>query len=87
MNQDTAQTIKSVILYIIKNSNEDKRDVYGIVKTAYFAQQNHLAEYGTPIFEDRIAALKFGPVPSFEYDVLNYSRMNKRGVLCQILNR
>lgn len=66
--------IKAVLLYIIQNSNQNRRDVYSIVKTAYYAQQTHFAKWALPIFKDRIAALKFGPVPSTIYDILKISR-------------
>ena len=39
MTKEDALTIKAVLLYIIKNSSEGRRDVYSIVKTAYYAQQ------------------------------------------------
>lgn len=78
MESEKILTLKAVILYIIKNSKTDKRDVYSIVKTAYFAQQNHLAEYGTQIFDDKITALPFGPVPSAVYDILKFSRGDKK---------
>lgn len=74
MDIEQVFTLKSVLLYIIKNSRPDRRDVYSIVKTAYFAQQIHLAEFGSPLFEDKIAALPFGPVPSAMYDILKIAR-------------
>lgn len=74
MSIEQVLTLKSVLLYIIRNSRQDRRDVYSIVKTAYFAQQMHLAEFGSPIFEDKISALPFGPVPSAMYDILKIAR-------------
>lgn len=67
-------TLKATILYIIEHSETDKRDVYGIVKTAFYAQQRHFAEWGTPLFDDKICALPFGPVPSAIYDILKIAR-------------
>lgn len=74
MTKDDVQTIKAVLLYIIKNSRDDRRDVYSIVKTAYYAQQLHFVHWALPIFNDRIAALPFGPVPSNLYNILRLSR-------------
>ena len=74
MTKEDALTMKAVLLYIIKNSSEDKRDVYCIVKTAYYAQQLHFAKWALPIFKDKICALPFGPVPSLMYDILKLSR-------------
>lgn len=72
MRTDDILKIKAVLLYIIQNSK--RHDVYSIVKTAYYAQQFHFAQWALPIFKDKIAALKFGPVPSTIYDILKISR-------------
>ncbi|MDE5606439.1 MAG: SocA family protein [Bacteroidales bacterium] len=74
MRTEELQTLKAVILYIINHSAEDKRDVYGIVKTAFFAQQRHFVMYGLPLFCDEVCALPFGPVPSQIYDILKIAR-------------
>ena len=74
MKKDDILTMKAVLLYIIRNSSENRRDVYSIVKTAYYAQQLHFAEWGLPIFNDKISALPFGPVPSTLYNILKLAR-------------
>lgn len=74
MTKEDKLTIKAVLLYIIQNSREDRHDVYSIVKTAYYAQQLHFARWALPIYEDRIAALPFGPVPSTLYNILRLAR-------------
>lgn len=74
LKKDEILVIKAVLLYILKRSEDGKRDIYSLVKAAYYAQQNHLAQYGTPLFEDRICALPFGPVPSNIYNVLKMAR-------------
>lgn len=75
MNKEEALTLKAVILYILKNcSARVSRNVYYIVKTAFVAQQKHLAKYLCPLYEDKIAALQFGPVPSNIYDALKIAR-------------
>ena len=70
LGKDVILVIKAVLLYILTHSNDGQRDIYSLVKTAYYAQQNHLAQYGTPLFKDCICALPFGPVPSNIYNVL-----------------
>ena len=70
LGKDDILVIKAVLLYILTHSNDGQRDIYSLVKTAYYAQQNHLAQYGTPLFKDCICALPFGPVPSHIYNVL-----------------
>ncbi len=77
MSTDNALIIRAVLLYIIKNSSEERRDVYSIVKTAYYAQQLHLSKWAQPIYRDNIAALPFGPVPSYIYDILKLARGEK----------
>ncbi len=74
MDFDDTMVLKAALLYIIKKSKEERRDVYGIVKTAFFAQQIHLSSSGIPLFNDEICALPFGPVPSSIYDILKMAR-------------
>lgn len=74
MSMDDVNTLKAALLYIIKNSEPNRCDVYGIVKTAFYAQQMHLSSTGSPLFKDEICALPFGPVPSSIYDVLKMAR-------------
>lgn len=74
MNKDDIMTLKAALLYIIKKSEAKRCDVYGIVKTAFYAQQIHLSESGSPLFNDDICALPFGPVPSGMYVILKMAR-------------
>lgn len=75
MNREDALTLKAVVLYILKNcSGRVSRNVYYIVKAAFVAQQKHLAKYLCPLYEDKITALQFGPVPSSIYDALKIAR-------------
>lgn len=67
-------TLKAVVLYIIQQSSPNRRDVYCIVKTAFYAQQIQFAESGVPLFKDDIYALPFGPVPSDIYNILKIAR-------------
>ncbi len=72
--KDDTLTLKAVVLYIIQQSSPDRRDVYSIVKTAFYAQQIQFAESGVPLFKDDICALPFGPVPSDIYNILKIAR-------------
>lgn len=78
MSSDDIMILKAALLYIIKNSEASRRDVYGIVKTAFYAQQIHLAKSGSPLFHDEICALPFGPVPSSIYNILKMARGDER---------
>lgn len=74
MKESDIRRLKAVLLYILNRMPKNSRDVYHIVKTAFFAQKNHLVRYGTPMFKDEIVALQFGPVPSLVYNVLKVAR-------------
>ncbi len=74
MKESDIRRLKAVLLYILKRMPKDSRDVYHIVKTAFFAQKNHLVQYGIPMYNDEIVALQFGPVPSLVYNVLKVAR-------------
>ena len=78
MTEDDIKTLKAALLYIIEKSETKKRDVYGIVKTAFYAQQIHLSTSGSPLFKDDICALPFGPVPSVMYAILKLARGDER---------
>ncbi len=72
--EDDILTLKAVVLYIIEHSSMKHRDVYSIVKTAFYAQQMQFSKSGVPLFKDDICALPFGPVPSDIYDILKIAR-------------
>ena len=78
MSGDDIMILKAALLYIIKKSEEKRRDVYNIVKTAFFAQQIHLSKSGSPLFNDEICALPFGPVPSQIYHILKLARGDEK---------
>lgn len=74
MKELDIQRIKAVLLYILNKMPEGSRDVYHIVKAAFYAQKNHFVKYALPLFNDKIVALQFGPVPSLIYNILRVSR-------------
>lgn len=61
--------IKAVVLYILK-AFPNGVDYIHLFKVMYFAQQNHLKEYGLPVVYDSFVARKHGPVPTLTYKVL-----------------
>jgi uncharacterized phage-associated protein len=65
----------NALLFISRRIADDKgrADKYAILKILYFAEKKHLVEYGRLITDDKFAALKFGPVPSNSYDLLDYN--------------
>lgn len=47
-----------------------KAQFHELFKILYFADQEHIKIYGRPITGDKYIAMKYGPVPSFLYDIL-----------------
>ncbi len=75
---DESKAISS-ILYVAKkiiglNNNKVKPDLHKIFKVLYFADQKHLARYGSPIVGDHYIAMEWGPVPSNIYDIIKAIR-------------
>ncbi len=62
----------NTVLYISRNI--EKANFHKVFKILYFAEQKHLAKYGTSILDDTYVAMKNGPVPSKTYDILKAIR-------------
>ena len=62
-------------LYIINRVNAC--DMHKLFKILYFAEQQHLAEFGRTITGDSYVAMQNGPVPSFIYDAIKVVRGDK----------
>jgi uncharacterized phage-associated protein len=62
----------NALLYV---ANRVKRkDFHKIFKIIYFAERQHLADWGKPITGDTYIAMEAGPVPSRMYDMLKMVR-------------
>lgn len=58
-------------------ANQDGHiDLYALLKSIYYADKNHLHEWGRTITGDSYAKMKCGPVPSKTYDMLKSVRGN-----------
>ena len=66
---DQINKIKATVLYVLEQMKEGV-DYIHLFKVMYFAQQEHLVLYGTPMMEDSFLARKHGPVPALTYKVL-----------------
>lgn len=66
---DQILKIKAVVSYILQQIPEGL-DYIHLFKMMYFAQQEHLVIYGSPIIADTFVARKHGPVPTLTYKVL-----------------
>lgn len=65
---------KSAVLFVVHKL--DKADFMHVFKIVYFAEQQHLANYGSPILGDNFIAMANGPVPSRLYDLFKCIRDN-----------
>lgn len=74
LNGQRMRELQAVVLYILHHAAENRRNVYDILQTAYFAQQHHFVEWATPLYDDAIIAFPFGPAPSDIYDLLRIAR-------------
>lgn len=66
---DVDKTIE-VLLYITQHVD----NTYNALKVLYFADKDHLAQYGRLICGDSYVAMKHGPVPSGAYDIIKVAR-------------
>lgn len=61
---DQILKIRATVLYVL-NAYPEGIDYIKLFKILYFAQRQHLVEYGRTIIDDTFQARQFGPVSSF----------------------
>lgn len=69
-NVDKEKTLNAALLILKKLGQADYHKIFKIL---YFAEQQHLKNYGQPLTGDVYQAMPFGPVPSFLYDIFKAS--------------
>lgn len=62
----------NALLYVA--NRVQRKDFHKIFKIIYFADRQHLADWGSPITGDTYIAMEAGPVPSRLYDMLKIVR-------------
>ena len=62
----------NALLYVA--NRVQRKDFHKIFKIIYFADRQHLADWGRPITGDTYIAMEAGPVPSRLYDMLKIVR-------------
>lgn len=62
----------NALLYVANRVR--RKDFHKIFKVIYFADRQHLADWGRPITGDTYIAMEAGPVPSRLYDMLKIVR-------------
>jgi len=65
---------KTLAAILFLASQDGQIDLYALLKTLYYADKNHLKEWGRTITGDFYVRMKFGPVPSQAYDMLKSVR-------------
>lgn len=73
MNDNIAIIVNS-LLYILNKFEGRTTDSHQLFKILYFAEQMHLSRYGKSITPDKYAAMKYGPVPSTGFRIVNCSK-------------
>ena len=68
---DKVKTLNA-LLYVA--NRVQRKDFHKIFKIIYFADRQHLADWGRPITGDTYIAMDAGPVPSRLYDMLKIVR-------------
>ena len=68
---DKTKTLNA-LLYVA--NRVQRKDFHKIFKVIYFADRQHLADWGRPITGDTYIAMEAGPVPSRLYDMLKIVR-------------
>lgn len=64
------KTAIEVILYITSTCT----NMYNVLKVIYFADKEHLSQYGQLMYGDTYVAMSHGPVPGGAYDLIKYVR-------------
>jgi len=62
----------NALLYV--SNRIQRKDFHKIFKIIYFADRQHLADWGKPITGDTYIAMEAGPVPSKMYDMMKIVR-------------
>lgn len=65
---------KSINALLYVSNRVQRKDFHKIFKVIYFADRQHLADWGRPITGDTYIAMEAGPVPSRMYDMLKIVR-------------
>lgn len=63
-----AEKAVEAILYVANRAKNP--DIYHVLKILYFADREHLGQYGRLIYGDSYVAMRNGPVPSGAYDIV-----------------
>ena len=66
--------VKTLNALLFVANRVQRKDFHKIFKIIYFADRQHLADWGRPITGDTYIAMEAGPVPSRLYDMLKIVR-------------
>jgi uncharacterized phage-associated protein len=71
--EEKREIIINTLLYILQRLG-GTGDFHKVFKILYFADEKHLARYGTAINPDKYEVKQYGPVPSMAYEILKSLR-------------
>lgn len=60
------------LLYLVSRL-PDPANIYNVLKCIWFADRDHLEQFGRQIYGERYFAPEHGPVPSFAYNMIKYA--------------
>lgn len=61
---------RAAVQWMLQEARPQPLDLHTILKGCYFADKDHLNEWGRPIFGARYRAMRYGPVPVEIYEML-----------------
>lgn len=70
---DEQETLVHAFLYLLSKLG-GRASMHRLFKILYFAEQKHIAKWGTGITNQDYIKMQFGPVPSYPYDQLKCIR-------------
>lgn len=81
LNEIYQESEIQIALYVLNKFKDSICDQLRLFKIIYFANREHLARYGKPLFRDTFIKMKNGPVPSRLYDITkSNSRSAEHGI-------
>ncbi len=81
-SQFLSEKAQQVLLYVAGKLPE-RHNMYKVLKVIYFADRQHLFDYGRFIFGDSYIAMQHGPVPGGAYDMVKRVKLDHARPDCE----
>lgn len=59
------------LLYVVSRLPQPA-NIYNVLKCVYYADRQHLEDFGRQMYAETYCAMEHGPVPSLAYDIVKY---------------